>query len=277
MMPTRMVMRRPLSLGGCAAGRSRPTLRPQRREVLAGPGARSAAARPGRTGTCPARRCRTAPGRGAPSAASTAGMSGLAERRLDHDAEADGRREARAAPRCARARIAGSTCLRWTYRIRVRVVADELEVVGAAVRDVPGVEAQVDGLGVRARRGSARSPPACRRGCPRGCGTRAPAPCSSATYLPELGHARGQAVPLVVGQGRAGDRGCRRGPCSPRAGSRGGARRAGRCVAISASQSRFACSSASVPLWSATTTVPPVSVEAAPRDSSRTTPGSVGR
>ena len=49
-----------------------------------------------------------------------------------------------------RAWIAGSTCFRWTYGDAVGIVADELEVVGAAVGDVPGVEAELHGLRVGA-------------------------------------------------------------------------------------------------------------------------------
>ena len=48
-------------------------------------------------------------------------------------------------------------------------------------------------------------------------------------------------------------------------------------MAISVSQSALAFSSASLPLWSATNTVPPVRVRPRFAYSSRMSPGSVGR
>ena len=214
MMPTRMVSGS-FMVGACSGadrGRHRPA-RVRRSRVR--PGALRDRQRPveGRRDTCPARRCSTAPGREPASAAIDDRHVRLAERWLDHDPEADGGREAQlliAYPGPDR-RV---DLLEVDVRDAVGVVADELQVVRAAVGDVPGVQAQVHGPGVRAVKETLDL----RLGPDVAVGVgveHEDGPVLLGHVAAELRHAGRQRVPLVVGQGRARPSGCRRGPCSP--------------------------------------------------------------
>ena len=97
---------------------------------------------------------------------------GLAERRLDHRAEAHGGREAE--PLLADPGPDGRIhLLEMDVPDALGVVADESQVVRSAVGDVAGVQAQLHGLRVGAIEEALDLLLGARHGCPRGCGTRA--------------------------------------------------------------------------------------------------------
>ena len=185
-----------------AAPGDRPTLRPQRREVLARPGGdRQRDVRVARVQVLlddaeqlpVERRERRQHGRHvrSPSGGSTITPS----------------RTAGANPSCSsRTRAADRRVdlLEVDVADPAPVVADDGQVVGAAVRDVPRVEAQVDRLGVRAVEEALdlrlRADVAVRVGVEHEHGA-----VRVGDVPAELGHPGRQRRPLVVGQGRAAD------------------------------------------------------------------------
>ena len=119
MMPTRMVM---VDAPSCAVGRlARPLRRASGaeaagREVLAACAARSGAAASGSHGYMSCSTMQYSSRSRAASAAMQRRHVGLAERAARPSRRVGRPARSRAAPRAPAARIAGSTCLRWTYR-----------------------------------------------------------------------------------------------------------------------------------------------------------------
>ena len=127
---------------------------------------------------------------------------GIAQRRLDHRAEADGGRETQAlVPDDPEDR--GVDLLEVDVPDPFPVVADEREIVGPAVGDVPRVEAQVNRLRIgaveEARDLVLRAHVAVRVRVEHEHGA-----VRVGNVPPERGHPARQMGPLVVGQGRAG-------------------------------------------------------------------------